>query len=591
MNNFLVKFKVIFSTLVNKLANLLILLSSFVSLAYFVSLFGFNFGVITQSFLVNNFHQLVNIFFISYLIRFFTEQKVVGRKKLLEYVLLILLFLAVVIHYFNLVDLFPFLKHNIVRYSLVLLISGLEISRWSFAIINRTVNPSLLFVLSFLFIIITGALLLMLPKATVSPIKFIDALFTSTSAVCVTGLIVVDTATQFTDLGKTIIIVLIQIGGIGVMTFTTFFAFLFMKSGFHHRVVLKELLSENTLSGIFKILGSIIVVTFTIEAIGAVYIYYDIGNISGIHPDKRVFFSIFHSISAFCNAGFSTLTGNMADPLVKNQYSLHTGIAFLIIFGGIGFPILLNFAKYIHLKAKRLFFYIFFRKRILMPSNIISVNTRLAIRCTLVLILLGAVSFYFLEQNNTLKGLSVMDKIAVSFFNSVTPRTAGFNNIDFTACLTPTILIIIFLMWVGASPMSTGGGIKTTTFSIVLLNLKSVVYGRERTDFANRTITANTISRAHAVMILSILWLILAIFLVSVFESKTDILPIIFECFSALGTVGLTLDLTPNLTNPSKVVIILTMFFGRVGLLSLLISLFPKPKQQRYKYPEESVMT
>ncbi len=586
------------SRIISGLAQFAMLAASFCTIGLLIYNFGFGVDKTTYQHIHVDLNRLLLIFFISYILRLiFAYDKIRKIKgRWLELALFIILFVTVCMHfvirpYFNGHTGLGIFSTNVLSYILLFILSLIEISRWSLYLLDRTFNPALLFVFSFLFIIFIGAFLLKLPNATVGGIRFLDALFTSTSAVCVTGLVVVDTATAFTPLGQFIIILLIQIGGIGIMTFTTFFALFFSeKSSFHHQIVVRDLVSGDSLNGIFRTLISIVLVTLSLEAIGTLLVYYSIQGKIGMGFWDELAFAAFHSVSAYCNAGFSTLSGNLYDPLVRSNYMLHTIIAVLIILGGIGFPIVFNYWKLIRHYIQSGLGLLFGRQKAYVRLKIISVNSRLAMTTTVVLLILGTGLFFLLENEHALKGLSFVEKLAISFFNAVTPRTAGFNNIDLTTCLHSSLFVIILLMWIGASPMSTGGGIKTTTFGLMILNLISTIRGKGKVEVARREVRLESINRAYAVVMLSLIWLSISIFLLSVFEPQADLLTIIYECVSALSTVGLSLNFSPTLSDPSRIVIIITMFVGRVGLITILSGIVRRFVTKGYSYPGEAVM-
>ncbi|MGQ9846610.1 MAG: TrkH family potassium uptake protein, partial [Bacteroidales bacterium] len=420
-------------------------------------------------------------------------------------------------------------------------------------------------------------------------ISITDAFFTSTSAVCVTGLTTVDTATNFTFFGKTIILVLIQIGGLGIMTFTTFFGFFFSgSSSFSNQLLIKDIINSETISEIFKTLLKIILFTFIIEGIGFLMIWFSLDPQINFSTEN-IKYSVFHSISAFCNAGFSTKSLGLMDPKTSNNYLLHTIIAFLVILGGLGFPILLNYYKLF-----KHFLYNFIRilrgKSYSHKPHIININSRIVIVTTFLLILFGMITFYIFEYNHVLKNYNWYEKIFLSFFASVSPRTAGFNTIDYSQILPVTALLTMFLMWIGASPSGTGGGIKTSTFAIALLNIFSFAKGKGRIEISKRELSSQTIRKAFATIQLSLLVIGISIVLVSLFNPELDFEKIIFECFSAFGTVGLSMGITPHLSEASKWVIIVTMFLGRVGTLTLFVAFIRKVKTVRYKYPIEEII-
>lgn len=492
--------------------------------------------------------------------------------------------------FLNHLPILSFLQNYIFIYLIVITLFIVEISKKSLFVFLGKFNPALLFIFSFLFIITIGTGLLLLPNSTTSGISFIDALFTSTSAVCVTGLTTVDTQFAFTALGKGIILVLIQLGGLGVMTFTSFFGLFFSgNESFHNNMYIKDMINNDTISDIFKNLLKIIMFTFVIEIIGAIIIYSSINRFYFPNEMSNIKFSVFHSVSAFCNAGFSTLSQGLYDVRLRFNYPIHLVIAFLIILGGIGFPILLNYYKllkhYTHNLYRKLI-----KKSYIHKPNIININTRIVVYTTLALLVFGTVAFFITEYNNTLKLYSLQGKIIEAFFLSVTPRTAGFNTVNYGAVLPVTVLLTIFLMWVGASPGSTGGGVKTSSFAIALLNVFSIARGKDRIEISRREIADDSVRKAFATILLSLLAIGISILLVSAFEKGENTLKIAFECFSAFGTVGLSTGITPTLTEQSKYVLVFTMFLGRVGTLTIFVAFIRKVVSLKYKYPEENII-
>ena len=460
-----------------------------------------------------------------------------------------------------------------------------------FNLINKHFNPAMIFVLSFLILIGTGTLLLLLPNATNNGISVMNALFTSTSAICVTGLTVVDIATCFSLTGKIMILCLIQAGGLGIMTFTSYFSYFFKgKSSFQNQLILSDMANSETISEVFDILKRIIIVTFIIEGIGALLIFFNMPDDVAMNTGQMIFFAIFHSVSAFCNAGLSTLSDNFHDIYFRFNYPVHMVISFLIIFGGLGFPIIFNFLKYLrHLIVNRVFRLNKSREYI-HKAWVININTRIVTTTTLVLLVVGTVIFFFLEYNNTLSEHHGIGKLVTSFFSIVSPRTAGFNSINYGMLHISTILFIMLLMWIGASPASTGGGIKTSTFALSILNIFSLVKGKEHVEVYRRHISESSMRRASAVILLSFIIIGLAVACVSSFDPEKKLIDIAFECFSAYGTVGLSLGITPNLSEPSKLIIVITMFLGRIGTLTLLIAFFKKIHHMNYSYPIENIL-
>lgn len=467
--------------------------------------------------------------------------------------------------------------------SLSLIIS--EIYKLTKLIDSSRVSPSLIFASSFLLIIFVGSGLLMLPKAHTVPISYLEALFTSASAVCVTGLIVVDTATTFTMLGKIIIVCLIQVGGLGIMAFTGFFSFAFTGSvSFKDRLLLKDIVSADALNDIFRLITKIILFTFIIEAIAALIIYINIDDTVG----DRLFFALFHSVSAFCNAGFSTLSAGLASPEIHDNYWVISTISLLIILGGIGFPVLIMGYTYLKQVLLRMFF---LSKRNSLPAKMISRNigNQLALTTTFILIIVGALFYYLFENNSGMLGASPVQKFAESFFGSVSARTAGFNMIDIARWTYPTIFIMIFLMWIGASPGSTGGGIKTTTFAVAVLAAYNFVRGRNHVKINYRVIGNDSISRVLVVITLSIIVVFIGFMGLLIADPMKNPVYLLFECVSAFATVGLSIVNTATISGVGQIIIICLMFIGRVGPLALLSGMMVSHQIDYGKYPEQNL--
>ena len=432
----------------------------------------------------------------------------------------------------------------------------------------------------------------MLPNATVHGIHFVDALFISTTSVCVTGLTTVDVATTFTHTGHIIIMFLIQIGGIGVMTFTSFFALSFMgHSSFTSKLVLKDMLNEDRVNGLFRVILNILFVTLFIEGVGAYLIYLDIkGGLPG-GTQEEVFYAVFHAVSAFCNAGISTLSGNMYDPLVAQKYNLHVWIALLIVFGGLGFPIVFNYLKLLrHLHVNTFKIVIGQQKHYIHTPRIININTYIVMISTLVLLAGGTFFYYLLEMDNTLAGLPFRGQLANAFLGAVTPRTAGFCVADMGTLTTGTLMLTLILMIIGAAPMSTGGGLKVTTVCVALLTAHNAARGKENVEIRKREISPETIRRAFATIVFYFCWLGAAVWILSITEKDVPVFTLIFEVVSALSTVGLSLNFSPLLSISGKLVIIFTMLVGRIGILAFFISFYKEYKKKNYTYPQENIL-
>ena len=464
-----------------------------------------------------------------------------------------------------------------------------EISDNDFNLSRAFLNPAQFFILSFLSVVLVGALLLMMPNATTQPLSFVGALFTATSAVCVTGLIVVDTATYFTTFGQVILMGLIQIGGLGILTFVTYFSY-FFKGGVSYETQLSigEMTHSRRMGDVVTTLKSILYVTFSIEALAAALIFVSIYDLPNMSFSERVFFAVFHAVSAFCNAGFSTFSAGLYDEALRFNYPLQLIIAATFLFGGMGFVIVVNLLRYLRHSVERLLYRN--DQRYHYQPWLLSINSRITLITSGALLLTGLIGVMVFEYNGVLADhTSFMGKLVAGLFTAATPRTAGFNNIDMSALAFPTIMLTIFLMWIGASPNSTGGGIKTSTFAIALLNTLSLARGQSKVEIFKREIADISIRRAFSIMWLSFLVIGTGVTLISYHQPELDLIKVIFECFSAYSTVGLSLNLTSDLSTFSKLVVSVIMFVGRVGMLTLIIALLKDVRPRNYRYPTEEI--
>lgn len=485
-----------------------------------------------------------------------------------------------------------FLVNKLILYGGLLFIFSTEVSDLLRFVYRRSLNPAFLFVISFASIIVVGGLLLMLPRATVNGIGVVDAIFTSTSAVCVTGLLVVDTATNFTLMGKIILLLLIQIGGLGIMTFTALLGYLAAGSvSIQGQVALKDMFYSKYMSNVIQLVMRIILVTLFFEFIGVVLINWSIGEEVAAGKLDRLFFSIFHAVSAFCNAGFSTMHNGLYNGSLRFNYNVHLILAALVVLGGMGFPIVFNLFSLIRIRATNVV-----RKLLKIPAResytrIIHVSSKLAIATSAILLVSGFVAYLLFEQNATLaQHPSVWGKFVTAIFGSVTPRTAGFNTVDFTVITLPTVMVYLLLMWIGASPGSTGGGIKTTTAAVAVLNVVSVVRRKNRTEVFRTQISESSINRAFAIIVVSLLVMGVGVLLIGLNDADKGMLRIAFEVFAAFSTAGITLGITQDLSTFSKFVLIVVMFVGRVGVLTVLMALVHQVKTLHYRYPSEEIM-
>lgn len=457
----------------------------------------------------------------------------------------------------------------VIRHSVILIQAFTRTRKFSNLMRNIRFNTAQIVALSFVATILVGTLLLTFPAATTDGrgAHFIDALFTSTSATCVTGLIVQDTPTYFSTFGQFVILVLIQLGGLGIMTYSAFLALVFGRFSLGQRRIVQEMMDEE--KNILSMITYIFKMTFIIEAIGALALFFrwifHFGNFG-----QTAYFSIFHSVSAFCNAGFSlfsnSLEGFVNDPVINLL------IMALIIAGGLGFIVIYETSY-----------------RIRQPQRSLSTHTKLVLTMSSILVVVGFLAIFFFEFDGALIKFPITGKIFGALFQAVTPRTAGFNTIPISACSAVTITIIIFLMFIGASPGSTGGGVKTSTFAILLLSLRSILRGKEDIQVFNRTIISSVIYKAIALVVASFILVSLSFMFLLVVENKPFV-PLLFETVSAFGTVGLSMGVTHDLTVIGKLLIIILMYAGRIGPLTLGLALMQAVRLEKISYPEAKVL-
>ena len=461
---------------------------------------------------------------------------------------------------------------------------GLRLLRVTRARILQNVRPGTLFVATFALAILGGMLMLKTPNATTGGISWLDALFTSTSAVCVTGLAVVDTEHALTPQGQVILLLLIQVGGLGIMTLTYFMALVVGQGiSLRDRARISELFSDDNLGAMGQLIGKVVLITLLIEAAGAMFLH----MAWSANPPREgtlLWDAVFHSVSAFCNAGFSNFSAGLADPTVVGNRATQVVIMVLIIAGGIGFAVIIDLPRLILHGGTTML------KRLMPHSRRIArwslryrvrLHVRLVLKVTFWLIVLGAAAF-FVSEGWTWSN----DRAWEAVFNSVTARTAGFNITDFSTYGFAAVVVMCVLMFIGGSPGGTAGGIKTTTFAIALGELWRIVRGHQSLHMHRRRIARDVVERSTATIVLSGIWVTISILLVSWGNPEADPSDVVFECFSAFGTVGLSRAFTMELSPFSKAVIIASMFAGRVGVLTLVFTLAGQAPSRRYELPD-----
>jgi trk system potassium uptake protein len=434
--------------------------------------------------------------------------------------------------------------------------------------------------LGFIAVILAGALLLMLPISVTTggwgdPLV---ALFTSTSAVCVTGHVVVDTATYFSSFGQAAIAALIQIGGLGYMSVTTFLLLLLgRKFGLKDKVALQQALDREGMQGVAGVLRSIISATAVIELTGVILLF--LTFLPQYGPGRSLSLAFFHSISAFNNAGFALFSDNLAS--YPTSWPINLIITSLIIVGGIGYEVMFEF--YLWTRD---------RYRHQLKRSVFSLNFKVAVSTTAILLLGGTLAIFFTERINpeTLGKLNLQGQFLAAWFQSVTARTAGFNTIDIGKMSQASLCILIALMFIGGSPGGTAGGIKTTTLRVLTSCTKAILQGKEEATLYQRQIPLNLVLKSVGVFMGSLATVVVITVLIAIAEPGVAFLRILFEVVSAFGTVGLSTGITAGLTAFSKLVLIATMYIGRVGVLLLMSAILGDPSPSRIHYPEENLL-
>ena len=507
------------------------------------------------------------------------------RENLIKYLLTALMLLEILLVYifrldfrqiasFQEIALVTFRQPHTLFFQVYILVN---ILRWIVKIVQYlaqfNASPARFILMSFGSAIVVGSSLLLLPKSHIIALTPLDAVFTATSAVCVTGLIVVDTATAFTRTGQIIILGLIQVGGLGIMTVTAFFSLLVgQRMSGREQVLLGDMLNTDRLAKLGSVLKVVFLTTLGIETCGAILLYFSWQRSFPAH--QAIYFSLFHAVSAFCNAGFSTFSDSLMQ--FAGHVRINLIVCGLIVLGGIGFGTLSNFGAFIPRKSSR------------DKAVHLSVQTKLILIMTAALFVFGLLMFLALENSSTLKELSFPKKLLAAIFQSVTFRTAGFNTVNFSALTDSTLMFAIPLMFIGAAPGSTGGGLKITTIAILLSTVFAIARGRSRVEMFRRSIPTVVFYQTIVVVTLYLVVGLSVSFLLTLTESRRPI-ELVFETISALGTVGVSTGVTPGLSPLGRILIIGTMFLGRIGPFTLALAIGERQQSERYRYPEERV--
>lgn len=514
-------------------------------------------------------------------------------------ILLLLTLIPVFFHqpgeeYVEMLKFWNLMQSKTYRLIILIIISLFDLSNGIVRLLGKRTNPSLILAGSFFLIIMVGAVLLKLPNSTYNGISWYDSLFLSTSAVCVTGLSPFDMAETFTPVGFSILLVLIQIGGLGVMTFTSFFALFFMgNTSVYNQVMVRDMVNSNSLNSLLSTLFDIFIFTLTIEVVGMVVIWMTVHGTLSMTFEDEVYFSVFHAISAFCNSGMSSLAGGgVGSPLLQSGHiPFFLSLSVLAILGGLGFPILVNLKDMLFFRAKSLWHFI--RTHHWSEKSyyhLFNLNTRIVLIFTLILLTTGTACFLMLEWDGVLKGMSVPDKITQAFFMAVCPRSVGFTAHDPSEWRVQTMMLYGLLMWIGGGAQSTAGGIKVNAFAVIVFNIIALLRGTERVEIFGRELSVDSIRRSNATALMSIFTLFCFILAMSCVEPDIPFRGIFYECLAAITTSGVGLGITPELGDTGKLLITLLMFIGRVGLITVLLGVIKQKKHTKYRYPNGEII-
>ncbi|MDG2463964.1 MAG: potassium transporter TrkG [Crocinitomicaceae bacterium] len=448
-------------------------------------------------------------------------------------------------------------------------------------------HPGWLFTFSIAFMTIIGAGFLMLPEMSVNGVGFIDALFTSMSSVSVTGLTTFDISQELTLKGQVVVMILMKLGGLNTIAFGALMLVVAKFGvGIKYHSMIEDFVNKDSILKANSMLAKIVLWATAIEVIGIILLYLGFGD-KGIFADEsvRIFHSVFHGISGFNNAGLSSLQGGMMHPDVLHNTYVHTVVMILFFLGGFGMIYVFDLFE-----IKRL------RERMKTPWKTIGFGTKISLYFTLGLLLFGAIIFFIFEYNNTLTHKSFYSDFISSLFMSMTTRNAGFNVVDTAALSTPVLIIFLFLMFVGASSGSAGGGIRTSTFAVIWASVSSTIRGKKNTELFKRTIDNEMVLKAYAIMMFFVAGNIIGPFVMSISEAdllatgKYDFMDLVFEHVSAASTVGLSTGMTPELSPVGKIVLVIAMFIGRVGTLTLAYLIGKRVISRNYKYPTGHTM-
>ena len=576
--------------IINTILDIVFTTISLLAVALLIAIVGFYLDY-QQTKLVGTLMRVTTlVFVVQEFIRWFIvkDLKSYLKKRLIENILAFLIILQYIIQpisYITKITSFDLIDITFVYFGLLQVIVFIAFFIRFFkynAYIGRVkLHPVFITAISFAVMIVIGTLFLMLPKATPIDysISFLDALFTATSAVCVTGLNVIEISSGFTTFGKIIILCLIQIGGIGVMVLSAFVASFFLGGlSYKMRVMVKEMLSEDNLSEVSIILKRITIFTLTFELLGVVLLYFSLGSNFNELDFNNLTLAIFHSISSFCNAGFYIIPDGLNNIGLHDNYFFLSVTMFLIIAGSLGYIVIYEIYIYYIYKIKKKI-----KKRLTLTSRIVLVTT-------ISIIIIGSILILIFNSFENEKWMSWAEKIYHGIFFVISGRGCGFSTINIGQLPTIALLIVSVIMWIGTSPGSTGGGIKETTFTVIVLHFFNYIRGKEYVEIYHRRIDKGTILKSQMIFVSAFLVLFIVIFALVFFQPDMEFRDLVFESISAVSTTGLSTGITSDLITPSKIVIILAMYIGRIGTLSFFLAFSSEKEELKYDIPSEKII-
>ncbi|MCO5248884.1 MAG: hypothetical protein M9887_08055 [Chitinophagales bacterium] len=457
---------------------------------------------------------------------------------------------------------------------------------------NRDFSPTFFLVFTYFILSSLGTIAILLPRSTKEGIGFIDALFTAVSAVSLSGASVVDTAVEFTRFGHMVLLILMQLGGLGIMAFAGLFGKMFTANvSFKNRIILSNAFLNDRMGEVMNIMYKILFITFLVEASGTIGVYFTTLDYPFADLEDRLFFCIYYSVSSFSNTGFTLTEGGMMDPYMESNYSLQLLTSFLFIIGGIGFSVIFIYYARTKNRIIAILMKIFKNKRMERTDRVLNVNVRLILWTTSIIIIVSIIAFAAFEWENSLGHRNLWGKIVGVFYSATAPRGTGGNVVEMTNLTHPTIMLFMLLMWIGASPGGTGGGLRTTTFAVALLNIWSVIKGRSSTVIFGREIEQKSIRRAYATISLSIIMMGFFTFLIFSFDGENlGLQNVVFEVFSSFNNIGMSLVGTEQYTPESKILLTCAMFIGRVNILTLFTAFMYKKEIELIKYPNQDII-